>query len=125
MTSLPLYYGMLWLGSMHPSQSQLDPWMVAVIDFIDSLFGWGVLLVPIAFSYRPAWARAQEIGLCSLASLLGLVLAGLETWVLLIDPRFRQSAAIYDAAGILNALLATVVLLALRRRSARHNGIES
>lgn len=124
-TSLLLYYGMSWLGVLHPSQPQLDPRMVAIIDLIDSAFGWGVLLVPVAFSYRLEWRRSRAVSLCVLASFIGCLLTGLETWILFVDPRYRVPSGIYVAAGMLNALLAACVLLFLRRRSARHNGIGS
>lgn len=123
-TMLLLYCGMLRLAALHPSQPQLAPGMVAVVDLIDSLFGWGVLIVPIAFSFRTTWRLAHTLSLCFLASFIGLVVTGLETWMLFLDTRYLTPVVLYDTTGALNALLATGVLLALRRGSARHNGIE-
>jgi hypothetical protein len=116
-----LCFGLPWFGVLKPSQSQLDSLMVVIISFIDSLFGWGVFLVPVAFSYRPGPRPARSTTICIVGSAIGLVLTGLETWVLLVDPHFRTSGAIYLATGTLNALLATTLLLTLRRVSARHN----
>ena len=116
-----LYLGLSWFGVLHPSHSQLEPRFVAVVDFIDSLFGWGIFLVPVSFSYRAVPSPFRQSILYLIASALGLVITGLETWVLLIDPRYRISATIYLAAGTLNALLATIVLLILRGISAQHN----
>ncbi len=116
-----LCFGLSWFGVLHPSQSQLDLRMVAAISLIDSLFGWGVFLVPIAFSYRRDPSPARSVAICVAATAIGLVLTGLETWVLVVDPRFRVSGAAYVVAGIFNALIATMLLLKLRRASARNN----
>ncbi|HEX4284594.1 MAG TPA: hypothetical protein VHZ28_05845 [Terracidiphilus sp.] len=117
-----LYLGLSWIGTLHPSNSQLDPRLVAVVDFIDSLFGWGVFLVPVSFSFRTASSLARRFSFCLLASVIGLLISGLETCVLLVDPRFRLSALIYIAAGVFNALLATLLMLRLRSISAGENG---
>jgi hypothetical protein len=113
-----LFVGFRWLGIWHRSQSQLGLGIVAVISFIDSLFGWGVFLVPIAFSYKAAPTWAQRFVLCATGSAIALVITGGETYVFLLEPRFRLTGTIYVAAGMLNALLATVALLLLRHRSA-------
>ncbi len=115
--------GLLYLGSLglgHLRFDQLPPGFVAVVDFIDSLFGWGVFLVPVSLGFRHGGRPAHAVGLCCLAAFLGFLITGLETWWLGFDPHQNLwPRAMYVAAGVLNACLATVILLALRRRSVQ------
>ena len=116
-----LYFVSFWFGVMNASLSQLVPQFVAIVSLIDSLFGWGVFLVPVSFSYRPPASPSRRLTICLIGAALGCVITALETWMLLVDPRYRTSGVVYILAGALNAALAASLLLALRRASARHN----
>jgi hypothetical protein len=97
----------------------LDLRLVALFQLAGSALGWIVFLLPVAIAHRKSGQTDHVLGICAIAVAVAFASTWIETSPLTsYRARIFSMRELYIAAGVLNACVATIVLIRLRRRSA-------
>ena len=91
--------------------------LVLFFSAVGSIVGWCVFLLPLSKRYRSSTWMINYGMMSGIACVLGLVIAGVETYPLRFYTHSLFSMRnLYIASGVLNACSATLCLLWLKRR---------